>query len=226
MSRTPAVVLSCVFAIQPSGWALPNAADSMWANFLAPMCAQWSALEAQAEQFGPEIDPRTTVLLLPEWQALMGPDPCGRDQLLLSQSDQQSLVYQRYTSRGGQSIAYYTALAAKMGVSISVREGTWSRAGMMRAGTPVSAPGNQFNWQVALPQTRLVPFRSGASQAGNPLGAFTPNLVQCAIAIAAPAHTNVGFDYVASIVGGSIGLEDGDGSIALEGGDEIILETT
>jgi uncharacterized protein YmfQ (DUF2313 family) len=172
----------------------------MWANFLAPMCAQWSALEAQAEQFGPEIDPRTTGLLLPEWQALMGPDPCGRDQLLLSPPEISS------TGRW------------------HCRRRAWCR--MMRAGTPVSAPGNQFNWQVALPQTRLVPFRAGASQAGNPLGAFTPNLVQCAIAIAAPAHTNVAFDYVASIVGGSIGLEDGDGSIALEGGDEIILETT
>jgi uncharacterized protein YmfQ (DUF2313 family) len=224
MSRTPDLVLSCVFMLQPSGWALPAAPDSTWAEFLAPMCAAWSTVEAQAEQFATEIDPRTAVALLPDWLTLVGNGCCTPDPGALSFSNQQRYAYQRLTSRGGQSIAYFTALAAAMGVDITIQEGVWSFAGAMQAGMCCGEVGNQFNWQVTLPSTLVSLFIAGGSEAGDPLGGFAQNLVQCPITTNKPAHTNVGFVYV--VPPGAIELEDGDGAIATEDGGEILLEAS
>jgi len=198
MSRSPAVIMSCVFMIQPSGWALPADPNSMWANFLSPMCAAWSAIEAQAAQFATEIDPRTSVLLIPEWEQLLGPDPCGRDLLATTLQAKQSLNYQRLTSRGGQSIPYFVALAASLGETATIQEATWSRFGMMRfgaTGARFAPPSNQFNWSVQLAQRVVTKFRFGASQFSDRFGSFTASMAQCPITHAAPAHTVVTFNY-------------------------------
>lgn len=219
VSRTPAVALEGALAVQPSGWALPNDPESTWGKFLAPWADAEAGVEASMESMLVQTDPRAAVALLPDWEAMLGPDPCGRVGITLG--DRQTLAYQRLTSRGGQSPAYFVALAATMGVAITIREGGWSRAGQLRAGRPVCAPGNQFNWQVTLPATLVTKFRAGGAVAGNRLGAFARNLVECPITHAAPAASHVSFTYLGLLMAleddtGNLLLEDESGVIALE----------
>lgn len=199
MARTPDLALSTSLIIAPSGWALPNDPDSMFGNMLRPMASAWCAIEASMDELVTEIDPRQAVKLLPAWEAMLGPDPCGRDLTALTIPERQLVAYQRLTARGGQSIPYFTALAASLGEDVTIEEGGWCRLGAMRlGGSRFSAPGNQFNWRVTLVSAVVTPFRLGASSFGDRLGSFTTSLAQCPIEDASPAHTNVSFDYSGS----------------------------
>jgi uncharacterized protein YmfQ (DUF2313 family) len=198
MARSPQLVLTTTLAIAPGGWALPADPASTWGKFLLPMATIWSGVEASQESLVQQVDPRSATSLLPAWVAFFSPDPCGLNVAALPPSQQQQYCYQRLTARGGASIGYFLSIAAAFGITATIREGAWSRAGGLRAGQRVCAPGNQFNWQVALPQTQVTKFRAGASSAGDRLGTFTPSLATCPIEHAAPAHTNVTFSYSGS----------------------------
>jgi uncharacterized protein YmfQ (DUF2313 family) len=199
MSRSPAQVLAGAFQLQPSGWALPSDPDSVWGGLLLPMATAWSAIEASMEAMLPQVDPRQATTLLPAWQRMLGPDQCGRDLLATTQSQLQTLVYQRLTGRGGQSIPYFLSLAASAGEAASIQEGTWCRAGMMRTGVSrLSAAGNQFNWRVTVAATIVTAFRTGRSRAAERLGGFSQSQAVCPISHAAPAHTVVSFNYAGS----------------------------
>jgi uncharacterized protein YmfQ (DUF2313 family) len=217
--------LSLTMLMQPGGWALPRDPGSWWGMMISPMAAIWDAEQANMESLGAQVDPRKAVELLPAWQQMLGPDPCGRDLTATTLLQLQQLTYQRYTSRGGQSIPYFVGLAAAVGEAISIREGTWFRFGQKRFGVGCfSAAGNQFNWRVTLPQTLLIPRRFGARRFPDPFGSAQPSLSQCPITHACPAHTTVSFGHAAP--SGPIGLETGLGAFALEDGSgDILVET-
>jgi len=199
MSRTPAQVLAACFQLQPSGWALPADPASVWGGLLLPMATAWSGIETSMELMLPQVDPRAATTLLPAWQRMLGPDPCGRDLLATTQSQLQSLTFQRLTGRGGQSIPYFLSLAASVGETVTIQEGSWCRAGMMRTGrSRLSAAGNQFNWRVNVAATIVTAFRAGRSRAGERLGSFSQSQAVCPISHAAPAHTVVSFNYAGS----------------------------
>jgi uncharacterized protein YmfQ (DUF2313 family) len=188
--------LSLTMKMQPGGWALPNDPNSMWGNLLAPMAAVWDAEQASMMSMLPQVDPRLAVTLLPAWNRMLGPDPCGRDLLATTLQAAQLLAYQRLTTRGGQSIPYFLGIAAAVGETATIQEGAWCRPGMMRTGlSRLSAAGNQFNWKIILPLRVVTRFRTGSSRARDSLGSFTASMAVCPITHAAPAHTIPTFSY-------------------------------
>lgn len=196
MSRDVSTIARSLIAKLPVGWAY-NRRGGVLDTLLGGVAVSLADGEAAAEDMAAQIDPRKAVELLPDFERVLGPDPCGRDRNSMSLGERQALAHQRWTALGGQSIPYMIETAAKLGETVEIIEYWPSKAGGMQAGDRLIADGEQFLWQVRLPvdgETTL--FRAGASTAGDRLGSFTLSASECEIRRIKPAHTDVVFSYV------------------------------
>lgn len=139
----------------PSGAAWTKDTSSNLAKILLALASPKAELESGIAGLQDEISPLNSTLLLADYKALLGDDPYGRDESDLTDDDLRTLLYARWTARGGQSIPYYTDLAAAYGVKIQIFEpqppvyGTF----VWDDGTVFGTPENDlWVWQVTLPQ--------------------------------------------------------------------------
>ncbi len=195
MSRTVSTILQDLVGKLAPGWVLAKRGgilDAVLEAFAAPI----ADAEAEAERLMDEIDPRTAVRLLPDFERVLGPDRCGRDLAAQTIEQRQRLAHQRWTARGGASIPYFIQVAANLGVTIEIEEFWPSKANVLRAGQPLVAEGEQFTWRIRLALISQWVFRAGQNRAGDPLGGYALNDVECELRRLKPAHTLVVFVYV------------------------------
>ncbi|MEW9272993.1 putative phage tail protein [Gluconobacter oxydans] len=139
----------------PSGAAWPKETDSNLGKLLLALATPRAQLEEDILSLRWEISPKTSTLLLDDYKDVLGADPAGRDQGNLTTAQWQALLYARWTTRGGQSIAYYEALAAALGVTLSIYEPVAAVYGAFSYGdgTVYSTPDyDNFVWVVTLPR--------------------------------------------------------------------------
>lgn len=200
MSRAPTEVQGDVVGLAPRGWVWPhcaqNAPESLFETLFKPLAKGLADIEATAQAMMEEIDPRTATLLLPDFERVLGPDPCGRDPSTMSLEQRRQLAHQRWTARGGASIAYFVALAARRGVAITISENRVSYAGELAAGDELVEPPEQFIWTVNLALLGETFFVAGEGQAGDRLYDIILSDVECDIRRLKPAHTEVVFNYI------------------------------
>lgn len=197
MSRSAEAVHAEIVSLTPEGWVWPRA-GSLFAALFQPPATAIADLEATAEAMMDEIDPRSAVLCLTDFERVLGPDPCGRDPTTLTLSARQKLAHQRWTARGGASIPYFIGYAAKRGVTIAIEEVRLSRVGRFRAGHRLVDAPQQFFWKVTLPLTTSTIFRAGRSSAGERLYDIALTGIECDLRRLKPAHTEVAFRYLAA----------------------------
>ncbi len=170
MARALRSILQGIIRKLPNGFALTRRGRIL-DTVLTAVATLLQDAETEAERLMEEIDPRTTNALLPDFERVLGPDPCGRDQAALTVDQRQKLAHQRWTAFGGQSIPYYIETAAKLGVTVTIREFWPSKAGYLRAGQRLRPEGSQFVWSIDVPsRVYTVKFRAGVSRAGHRLG--------------------------------------------------------
>lgn len=207
MARSQGQVLTGLLTLSPPGWALPADPASQWAGFLLPWAAECALVETSAAALLPEIDPRSCVYLLPDWQRLLGPDPYGRDaaSLHLTVEAEVQLTWQRLTAGGNMAPSDYIALAVQSGVTATIREYWQTQCGQAQCGQQICQDiligGNwnpqQFKWLVTLPADLLLLAECGLAQCGDVSGAADPvaGIVSAAILGEAPSHTLPVFLY-------------------------------
>lgn len=183
-------------ALLPQGSAWPRDDDALLTRLLSAFAAGLNQVDARSEQLVSEADPRTTSELLTDWERVAGlPDPCvvaaGQAQ---STAQRRAALITRLTMLGGQSKAYFIALAASLGYTITITEFCPFRAGQSHSGDTV-ATNWQFAWQVNAPLNTVVPFRSGNAVAGDPINAWGNKALECVLTRFKPAHTPVLFSY-------------------------------
>lgn len=194
MSRPAEEIGKSLARRAPRGWALTGAQH--FRRLLGILATSLSTAEAEPATLMDEIDPRMAQALLPDFERVLGPDPCGRDADYLTVPQRQRMAHQRWTARGGQSIPYFVALAARLGVAVTVEEFWPSRSGVLRAGQRLKREGCQFVWRVNIPGLVTVTnFKAGVSRAGHRLGTFELSAIECEIRRLRPAHTTVIFSY-------------------------------
>ena len=147
-ARTVDAVLDGVMAQLPLGFAWNGDASSRLGLFFRAFADAVANFEAQAAAQLEEVDPRGAVQLLADYERVLGPDPYGRDQAVLSQAQQQALVFQRWTARGGQTVAYFIALAAALGQTITIAAYAPARFGVSDFGAPMYGAAYGFAWSV------------------------------------------------------------------------------
>lgn len=194
--RTPRAVQAEMLAIAPEGFAWPEGdADSFTAAKWLALANEISLVEGRCEAMLPQIDPRTAPDLLSDYQRVLGPDPCGRDQLALSFADQAALAWQRWTGAPGAYPGWFIAAAAAIGVTMTITEYPQSMCGASVCGDSLVPSPQQCSFLVGLPATRVTQAVCGAAQCGDLIGAFTPNLMECVVRAFAPLHTQPYFAY-------------------------------
>lgn len=191
-------------------WARPE--GSTWQRLLLGLAGELSRAAGRALDLEREIDPRTTIELIPEWEEFLGlPDPCaGPAPDLLTR---RAAVVAKLLDGGGATAAYLIALAARLGYLVTIHEHKPFRMGVGRMGDPLDGPGNPFFMGVGRMGDRLGPynlwagvfdvvapefterwFRMGSTM-GTPLRTIGNEILECAIRRAAPAHLLPHFTY-------------------------------
>lgn len=200
MSRSKEQAQADLVALAIRGWVWPHCAqgetDSLFEALFKPLAAGQANVELLAEQMIEEIDPRTATLLLPDFERMLGPDPCGRDPSTMSLAQRRQLAHQRWTARGGASIPYFTALAARRGVAISIVENRVTIADAAQTGDELIESPEQFVWTVELALLGETVAKVDEAQAGDLLLDIILSDVECDIRRAKPAHTEVAFRYI------------------------------
>jgi len=196
MSRTPDQAQGEMLALLPDGWAASADPDTFWGALFRPMAVEWSAIEQSMESYRREIDPRTASNLLPDFERVLGPDPCGRDQLALTDTDRRLLAFQRWTA-GGRNICpgYFIDAAAAIGVTMTIEEFPLLMCGQAQCGQSIVTSPNHMTFLVGLPATRTTQAICGQAVCGELLGSFTPNLMECVVRTEAPLFTVPYFAY-------------------------------
>ena len=197
MSRSAQDIHAGLISLLPTGWIWPRE-NSLLGAVLQPAAVMLAEVEATAEAMMDQIDPRTATHTLEDFERVIGPDLCGRDTATMSIAERQELAHQRWTARGGQSIAYFVALAASRGITITVEEVRLTRAGIARAGDRVVNHPSQFGWVITLPLGNWRVARAGRAVAGDRTYEFDLSDIECDIRRAKPAHTEVYFRYLES----------------------------
>ena len=195
MSRSVAAVTAEQRALWPLGWVWP-ADDSLIAALQVPLARGIADAEAIMAALLTEIDPRNATVLLPDYERVLGPDPCGRDPRSMTVAERRRLAHMRWTARGGQDRAYFEALAAARGVTIRIVENELSRMDEMRLDCELIMRPEQFAWTVELALTTDRLFQAGEGVADDRLYDITLSDVECDIRRARPAHTEVAFRYI------------------------------
>ena len=181
-ARTADQVLADIVQMRlPTGWAWNGDPTSRLGLYFQPLADMIATIEQTSNAQLQEVDPRTSVELLGNYEAVLGPDPAGRDLVAQTQLQQQTMVFQRWTAGGGQSIAYYESIGTLLGVPVSISDcPVISVCGAVVCGpqTPCMSHTERFTWVVTVPES-------------NPASAGAAAMIE----LYAPAHTVVVLDY-------------------------------
>ena len=110
-----------LLSLLPVGPAWPREEGSMLRALLDPAARELARVDAFLTSLEDELDPNTTDIALPDWEAAYGlPDACGgTDQTFEGRRER---VVQKVTTKGGQSVSFYIALAAALGYEVTITE--------------------------------------------------------------------------------------------------------
>jgi uncharacterized protein YmfQ (DUF2313 family) len=197
-ARSVAAIQAALLDLLPTGWAWTRAEDTLLARLLAAPAAEMQRFEVAAEALLLQVDPRLSLELLPDFERVLGPDPCGRDLVASAGGldDRRRSAHARWTAQGFQTPAYYVALCAALGVPATVTEADVAMCGELQAGMELTPDDERFVWVVTIPDIRVIEAEAGGLEAGGLLGELVPSLVECVIRRLAPAHTTPVFSYL------------------------------
>lgn len=186
--------LAALQALMPRGRAWPRDADAVQTQVLSGLAPSYTRQNARANQLLVDAFPTTTIELLPEWEETLGlPDPCaGVSPTVYARRAQ---VVARIKSQGGQSAAYFIALAASLGYVVTITQFAPPRVGQARVGQPLNGSAWAHAWQINAALNTIVRSRVGTSTVGEPLAYWSNAVLECELREVMPAHTVLIFLY-------------------------------
>ena len=187
--------LSQLQALLPQGPAWPREPDALLTRLLDGFAEEFARVDARADQLIEEADPRTTYELLADWERVAGlPGTCallaGID---LTVEQRRAALVAKITERGGQSRAYFIALAALLGFTITITE---FHEYSVNDDIESALNGEDWNfaWQINAPLNTVIDM-TVASNVDTPLSVWGNALLECALSKDKPAHTVALFAY-------------------------------
>lgn len=193
MRAHAAEYLSLYQGLLPVGGAWPREPQATLTKVLSAEADELTRIHNRAVDLLDEADPRDTTEMIGDWERVTAlPDKCSAAYVTTLQ-ERRAAVVARLTARGGQSRAFYIALAAALGYTVAITE--------FRPFTCETPCANaiydeawRFTWRVDAPEVTIREF-SCASPSDEPLRKWGNELLECAIRRVKPAHTNVLFGY-------------------------------
>lgn len=164
----------------------------------AELAAEGAALDAaaaKADGLLDEADPRTTAALLADWERVAGlPDGCiVASGVAQSSAQRRAALVARITMLGGQSAAYFVALALALGYVVTITEGH-PHTTQHDTQDPVTDEEYRFIWYVNAPLDTVIN-KTTQDDTQMPTAVWGNTLLECVINRFKPAHTLVLFLY-------------------------------
>jgi uncharacterized protein YmfQ (DUF2313 family) len=184
-------------ALLPSGPAWPREPEAVLTKVLAAEADGLARAHNRTADLVDEADPRSARELLGDWERVAGlPDPCSAG-IATTLQERRAAVVTRLTATGGQSIVYFTGIAAGLGYQVTIDEFRPFVCGRSRCGDRLNGPHSvRHTWRVRVGEPRVTLFRAGASQAGDRLGKFTrAEDLECLLRRLKPQHTTLIVSY-------------------------------
>lgn len=187
--------LAALRALLPRGLAWPQEDDGVCGRTLSGLSAAFATLHARVGDLSErESDPAQASELLAAWERAYGlPDPCVGDGQ--TQQERRAALVARIGASGGQSIAYYTGVAAALGYAITIQEFRPFRADRSTADSRVNDDPWPFTWRVNAPALTVIYFRADSSTAEEPIERASDQALECVLTRIKPAHTEIEFVY-------------------------------
>lgn len=183
--------VSAMQRLLPRGHVWPRDPDSNLYKLLLGLALICEAQTGRANYLLEDAFPRSTTELLSEWEATLGlPDPCLGPLPTLEQ--RRDGVVQKLTALGGQSVAYFIDMAAKLGYTVTITEFAPWTVGLPLG--PIYGTAWAYAWRINAPEETVEPFRV-TSGVGEPLAAWGNELLECVMNDLKPAHTILQFAY-------------------------------
>lgn len=178
-------------------WESLESPDTNLYKLLESYSTEICRIDDRAKALIEEVDPRTTVELLTDWERLLGlPDECD-NVVDPTQQERRNRVLQVLTTRGGQNEQFYKDMASNFGIDaelISAEDQPPFTAGS-RAGDRLTNGLWRYAFTVVSPADFLIKFRAGQGSAGDPLVKVGNDTLQCLIEKHKPAHTIALFSF-------------------------------
>jgi uncharacterized protein YmfQ (DUF2313 family) len=181
-------------ALLPEGAAWPREPGSVLMRLLGAWAVELERVDARAALLMAETDPASTAELLADWERVVGlPDECAMQAQTVA--ERRAALEGRLTSVGGQSKAFFFQLAQRLGYTVTIDEFE-SAAAATSAGLSFVGDEWAHTWRVNVPSTvGITSFRAGSGAAGEPLRAWSNDVIECQFNRIKPAHTRLLFAY-------------------------------
>lgn len=181
-------------ALLPPGpaWSVEDSANA--AALIAGLTQEFARVKAAADGLAGEADPRTTFLLLADFQRIFGLPTACMANISQSLAQQRQALVAQMNNTGGQSPAYFIALAAAAGFTITIKE-FFTATVLSTVNAPLNGAAWAYAWQVNASLTSPVTDATVASAVSDPLRSWGNALLECLINRYKPAHTSVYFNY-------------------------------
>lgn len=182
-------------ALFPRGlaWFRKDETDSNLRKLLDSLGAEACRIEEAGFKLIEDVDPRTTVDLLTDWERLLAlPDECESSPENLTIQQRRERIVQVLTTDGGQNAQFYVDLAANFGVTIAVEDINDQlpfRVGRSRVGDRLTNGPWKYVFVVNAPFENATRFRVGQSRVGDRLLDVNNPTLNCLIQKHKPAHT-------------------------------------
>ncbi len=178
----------------PRGRAWPKDLGSALSKVATAIMPTYERSNARAAALLVDAFPGQSVELLPEWESTLGlPDSCTGP--LATVQQRQAAILAKWSSTGGQSIAYFTAVALALGWVITVTEFTPFAGDIGYADGPLWDESGASVWQINAPLVTTYWFEADVSSADSPLASWGNTLIECQLGKIRPAHTYLQFAY-------------------------------
>jgi len=145
---------------------------------------------ASIETLMSELDPRTAYSLLEEWEHAFGlPDLCI-DLMTPTVADRRLSVLQKMVARGGQSRAYFVAVAEALGYEGAVVQEYTPWTCIDTCVEPIADDDWRHVWAIQAPQSERITYFTCTSPCIEPLANWSAiEALSCVIGRLKPAHT-------------------------------------
>lgn len=209
-------------SLLPRGPVWPREEVATLTQLLVGLATEPARVDDRALVLREEVDPRTTEELLADWERALGlPDPCVGQPKTVQR--RRAAIVARLTELGGQSRAFFIALAATLGFTITITEHDAFQVGESAVGDNLNDEEWRFVWTVNAPEETVTVFQVGKSRVGEALADWGNEALECAFTALKPAHTLVQFSYALGDVDAYLGVPGGvvvvvGGTIAVPGG--------
>lgn len=172
------------------------------------------AAQSEADRLLVEMFPDGAYDLLAQWERVYGLTPAATDPVQY----RQNRVIQKMRDLGGLSRAYFIALSALFGWTITIDELSPFEAGVNRCGDRLYVEAVRYVWRVNVADRAVCRFRCGQSVCGERLTWWIRNMeLQTLLDALKPAFTFIIYDYDAADSTDYWGTPDGETIVTPDG---------